>query len=357
MYYKLAVFIFMFSLSLLSVDYYVPVVASAEGAYGSQWQTSLAIFNAGHNDVTLNLSFIPTGEKGNISQKEIFLNAGECYYADDLLLELSAAGLGALKISAPEFAVSNLGIISKVYNQSENGRFGQAISILQENKILEAPQEYFLILPENEASERFNFGLFSIQNTQIKFQLLNQNGEMIGEVLKSYPFEHHEQYNQGYKNFFQTNQTGRVIKAIMTEGKAIIYGSQVDNQTNDGAFFLAQSLKSNEVPYLLGVDAGANGTLDYKDENKDNILDSPVVFNEGYPFDYVFMIKAKDIEGDPITFKILNAPKGMTLLSSTEGKIYYDPDKTDINKTINLEVELSDGLGKAIVIIPLQVNP
>lgn len=357
MYYKLAVFIFMFSLTMFSVDYYIPAVASAEGAYGSQWQTSLAIFNAGHNDVNLSLSFIPTGNEKSKNQMEIFLKAGEYYYSDDLLSELSASGLGALKISAPEFAISNLGIISKVYNQSENGRFGQAIPAMQENRVLEAPQEYFLILPENETSERFNFGLFSIKNTQIKFQLLNQNGEVIAEVLKSYPFEHHQQYNQGYKNFFQTDQSGKIIKAIMTEGKAIVYGSQVDNQTNDGAFFLAESLKSNEAPYLLGVDAGANGTLDLKDENKDNILDSPVVFNEGYPFDYVFVIKAEDIEGDPITFKILNAPEGMTLLSSTEGKIYYDPDKADINKTINLEVELSDGLGKTISIIPLQVNP
>lgn len=357
MIYKLAVFILMFSMSIFSVDWYVPVVASSDGAYGSKWRTSLAFYNAGHKDLSLNLFFIPTGSSKSSNEKEIYIRAGEYLYFDDILQEFMASGSGGLKISAPEYAASYLGIFSKIYNQSEDGRFGQSISALQENKIFQAPQEYFLVLPENEGSERFNFGLLSLENSTVKFQLLDQNGNMIKEIQKNYNQMHHEQYNKGYKEFFGTDQTGKIIKGILTDGKIILYGSQVDNKTNDGAFFLAQSLKSNEAPYLFGVDAGANGTLDIKDENGDNILDSPVVFSEGYPFDYVFLIKAKDVENDPVTIKLLNPPQGMYLLSSSEGKIYYDPDKADISKTINLEVELSDGLGKTNSIIPLQVNP
>lgn len=356
MIYKLFLMMF-FSSALFSVDWYVPVVAKAEGGYGSQWLTSLTLYNAGHKDFSLNLSFIPTGTSNVSNQKEIFLESGKYLYFDDILSEFSTQGGGALIISAPDFSASYLGIFAKVYNLTENGRYGQAVSVLQENRILEGPIEYFLILPKNEVDERFNFGLLSLKNSKIKFQLLDENGNIIKEIEKTYSPLYHIQYNQGYKEFFQTDQEGRIIKAILEEGKAVLYGSQVDNKTNDGSFQLAQNLKSNEPPYLEGVDAASNGTLDFKDQDGDNILDETMVFNEGYPFDYVFSIKARDPEGDPINFKVLNPPKGMVLLSSSEGKIYYDPDVSDMNKKINLEVELSDGLAKSICFIPLQVIP
>lgn len=355
--YKLFVLSMLLSAALISGQWYVPVVAKASGGYGSQWQTSLQIFNAGHKDITLQVSFIPTENKGSVSEKEIYVKSGESLYFDDLLSQFPVFGTGALKISAPDWGFSNLGFNLKVYNLSENGRFGQAIPVLQENRVLSAPLEYFLILPEMEDVERFNFGLFSLDNSSIKYQLLDQNANVIAEVNKTYTPSFHIQYNQGYKNFFQTDQQGKVIRAVVNQGKVILYGSQVDNRTNDGAFFLAQNLKSNEAPYLEGVDSGSNGTLDIKDADRDNVLDGPVVFSENYPFDYVFTIKAVDPEGDPVTIKLLNPPKGMVLLSSSEGKIYYDPDKSDVNKTINLEVELSDGLDKTISTIPLQVNP
>lgn len=354
--YKLLFLTLFLSTALMAGQWYVPVVAKTSGGYGSQWQTSLAIFNAGHKDISIQTTFIPSENKGSSVQKEIFVRSGEYLYFDDLLSEFSVFGSGALKIAGPDWAFSNLGFNVKVYNISENGRFGQAIEVLQENRILSAPLEYFLMLPENE-DERFNFGLFSLENSSVKFQLLDQNGNVVSEVTRTYTPFYHIQYNQGYKNFFGTEEKGSVIKAILSQGKVILYGSQVDNRTNDGAFFLAQNLKSNEAPYLEGVDLASNGTLDLKDENRDNILDNPVVFSENYPFDYVFSIKAIDPEGDPITYKLLNPPRGMVLLSSTEGKVYYDPDKGDVNKTINLEVELSDGLGKTISTIPLQVNP
>lgn len=354
--YKLFISVLLLSLALISGEWYVPVVAKAAGGYGSQWQTSLAIYNAGHKDISLQFSFIPTENNGNPAQKEIYIRSGESIYFDDFLSEFPVFGSGAVKISGPDWAFSNLGFNVKVYNISENGRFGQAINVLQGNRILQAPLEYFLILPENE-NERFNFGLLSLENSSIKFQLLDQNGIVISEVVKNYNPSYHIQYNQGYKNFFGTEESGKVIKAVVSQGKVILYGSQIDNRTNDGAFFLAENLKSNEAPYLEGVDAGSNGTLDLKDEDRDNVLDSPVVFSENYPFNYVFIIKAKDPEGDPVIIKLLNAPRGMVLLSSSEGKVYYDPDKGDVNKTINLEVELSDGLSKSIAVIPLQVNP
>jgi hypothetical protein len=355
--YKLLCFIMLFSLTLISADWYVPVVAKADGANGSHWQTSLALYNAGHKDFTATISFLPTGSGGSQNQKEFLIKAGEYLYFDDILSEFSVLGSGALKISAPDYSASNLGVVVKVYNLTENGRFGQGINVLQENRILDAPVEYFLILPENEDEERFNFGLLSLDNSSLKFQLLDRYGNLIKEVEKTYSPLFHIQYNQGYKDFFQTDQRGYVIKGILTEGKVILYGSQVDNKTNDGAFYLAQNLKSNEPPYLEGVDAASDGTIDFKDENMDNILDETIYFNEGYPFDYLFSIKAKDPEGDPVTFKILNPPKGMVLLSPQEGKIYYDPDKGDVNQRINLEVELNDGLGKSICQIPLQVIP
>ncbi len=356
MFYKLFLIFSILSLSLFSYDYYIPVVANTGGAMGSHWQTALTLYNSGNLNLNLNLKFVPTNNSSGIITKEISLSPKEYLSYENFLLEFSLEGSGALIISLPPEGLNKLGIQSRTYNFSENGNFGQQVPAIFENKVMEAPLELFLFLPIDEVKERYNFGIFSITNSKVLYQLLGQGGEVLGEVTRNYPPLYHIQYNGGYKNFFQTEAKGYLIKAILKEGKAIIYGSLIDNKTNDGSFFLAENLKENEPPYLLGIDASSDGTIDFRDENRDNILDTPIIFSEGFPFNYVFTILAKDLEGDPIKFKLLNPPQGMILLSETEGKVYYDPSKEDISKTINLEVELYDGLGKSHSIIPLQVE-
>ncbi len=356
MFYKLFLILSFLSLSLFGYDYYIPVVANTGGAMGSQWQSSLTLYNSGNLNLNLNLKLIPTKNSSAILAKEISLSPKEILSFENLLSEFSFEGSGSLVISVPQEGLNKLGIQSRIYNFSEEGNFGQQVPIIFENKAMEAPLELFLFLPLDEVRERYNFGIFSITNSKVLYQLLGQRGEILAEVTKNYQPLYHIQHNEGYRSFFQTDAKGYLIKAILQEGKVIIYGSLIDNKTNDGSFFLAENLKENEPPNLLGIDKGSDGTIDLKDENGDNILDSPIVFYEGYPFNYVFTILGKDLEGDPIKFKLLNPPQGMHLLSESEGKVYYDPSKDDISKTINLEVELYDGLGKTHSIIPLQVE-
>jgi hypothetical protein len=166
-----------------------------------------------------------------------------------------------------------------------------------------------------------------------------------------------EQYNGGVQSFFGTDQQGRVIRAVLTSGRAVIYGSRVDNGTNDGAFVLAQALRSNQPPVFLGIDASSDGDLDFLDADGDLTLDSPIPISLSFLFNYPFTVSAQDPEGDPLTFTLRNAPKGMTLLSETAGTVFYAPSPTDLGKTINLEVEISDGFGATAVLVPLQIMP
>lgn len=333
----------------------IPVVAKAGGAYGSTWQSDLTLFNAGKKAVDVTLSYQPTGHAGNAVVRTTTVQPGAVFAEDDILGWFGLQGSGSLTLAYADEAKTSLGVTSRTYASTEAGSFGQSVPAVPADQAVAAGAELFLVLPSHPEAERFNFGIASIEASTVAWQLVAADGSVAAQVDKTYAAGAQEQYN-GTDAFFGAGG-GRLVKAVLTQGKAIIYGSRVDNGTNDGSFLLAQKLQSNQAPLLLGVDAASNGSLDYRDADGDNLLDSPIPFSTSFLFNYLFTISARDPEGDPLTFRLVNPPTGMMLTDDQAGTVYYAPSKQDINKTIQLSVEISDGFTTTIATLPLQITP
>ena len=335
----------------------IPVVAKAGGGYGSVWQSDLTLYNAGHAAVDVTLDYLPAAGTGPNAQRTLTLSPGEMFDQADVLGWLGREGVGSLTVTCPDEARTSLGLTSRTYAVTEAGTFGQAVPAVPSAQAASANSELYLWLPSGGSAERFNFGIRTLDSSAVDWQLLASDGAPIAQVSKTYAGPVLEQYTMGVQSFFGTEQAGRVIRAVLTSGRAVIYGSRVDNGTNDGAFYLAQALRSNQPPVFLGIDASSDGDLDFLDANGDNIIDSPIPISLSFLFNYPFTISARDPEGDPLTFSLQNAPKGMTLLSDSAGTVFYAPSPTDVGKTINLEVKITDGFGDTIVLVPLQITP
>lgn len=335
----------------------IPVVAKASGGYGSVWQSDLTLYNAGHAAVDVTLDYLPAAGTGPTAQRTFTISPGEMFEKADLLGWLGREGTGSLTVTCPDEARTALGVASRTYAVTETGTFGQAVPAVPSAQVVSANSELYLWLPPDGSAERFNFGIRTLESAAVDWQLLASDGSPIAQVSKTYAGPVFEQYTVGVQSFFGTDQEGRVIRAVLTSGRAVIYGSRVDNGTNDGAFFLAQALRSNQPPVFMGIDASSDGDLDFLDANGDNILDSPIPISVSFLFNYAFTISARDPEGDPLTFSLQNAPKGMTLLSETAGTVFYAPSPTDLGKTIHMEVKISDGFGDTIILVPLQITP
>ena len=333
----------------------IPVVAKAPGAYGSTWQSDLTLYNAGQKALSVTLAYQPSGTGGETVTRSAMLPAGAVFAEDDIVGWLGQQGSGSLTLKYSDEAKPSLGITSRTYTATETGTFGQGIPAIPADQIVAAGAELFLVLPAHPEKERFNFGVTTPGDASVTWQLLAADGTVIAQVDKTYAGRVQEQYN-GAEAFFSAGG-GRLVKAVLTAGRAIIYGSRVDNGTNDGSFVLAQKLQSNQAPVLLGVDAANNGTMDYRDADADNTLDTPIPFSTSFLFNYIFTIAARDPEGEPLTFHLVNPPAGMVLTDEHAGMVYYAPSRQDINKTIPLSVEISDGFTTTTAILPLQITP
>jgi hypothetical protein len=287
----------------------------------------------------------------------VTLGPGGLFDQSDILGWFGQQGSGSLTITCGDEARTALGAVSRTYAVTETGTFGQAVPAVPAALVPTGKAELFLVLPGDPVKERFNFGIRTLGAAAVTWQYLAADGTVLGEAAKAYSGPMLEQYNQGAKSFFGSDADGRIVKAVLESGQALIYGSRIDNGTNDGSFMEAQPLKSNQAPLFLGVDAANDGSLDFTDADGDNVLDSPIPCSTSFLFNYAFTIVAQDPEGDPITFTLKNPPTGMTLTSSGNGSVYYAPSRQDINKTVQLQVDISDGYSVTAVILPLKITP
>jgi hypothetical protein len=333
----------------------IPVVAKAGGAYGSTWQSDLTVLNAGRSAVDLTLTYQPAGHAGNAMVRTAAVQPGAVFSQADILGWFGVQGSGSLTLGHDDGARTAIGVTSRTYTTGEAGSFGQSVPAVPADQAVSAGAELFLVLPADPAKERFNFGIAVLEDAQVAWQLLGPDGGVLAQVDKSYPAGMQEQYN-GPDAFFGA-AGGSLVKAVLSEGKVVVYGSRVDNGTNDGSFVLAPKLQSNQAPRFLGVDASSNGSLDYSDADGDNVLETPIPFSTSFLFNFLFTVVAQDAEGDPLTFRLVNPPAGMTLTDEHAGSIYYAPSKQDVNKTIQLKVEISDGFTATVATIPMQITP
>ncbi|HEV7921220.1 MAG TPA: hypothetical protein VGR02_10580 [Thermoanaerobaculia bacterium] len=117
--------------------YIIPVSGLAPGAFGTQWQTQLSIFNPQlDHSLRVSMTFIPTGGKQG---KEAFVDipANAVYLTDNVLKDVfNTTGTGSLLVATfpednptvPNAVLDRAFLVtSNTFNNSRNGTFGQTI--------------------------------------------------------------------------------------------------------------------------------------------------------------------------------------------------------------------------------------
>jgi hypothetical protein len=117
--------------------YVIPVSGLAAGAFNTQWQTQLSIFNPQlDHALRVSMTFIPTGgARGKEAFVDIPPNAS--YLTDNVLKDVfNTAGTGSMLIATfpednpgvPNFVLDRAFLVSSnTFNNSKNGTFGQTI--------------------------------------------------------------------------------------------------------------------------------------------------------------------------------------------------------------------------------------
>jgi hypothetical protein len=214
-------------------------VGHGSGHGGSQWRTTLWVYNPSASDIEIKLAFMPR----NKASVAYVLAAGETRRFDDVVATVfSTTGYGAIRVTADDPVV----VSSRIYNQS-----GSDPSDTQGQLFNGLPDTFAIGLGEStdvigvnqwsDGAFRYNFGIvnISVQPVTVQVTLLDSDGTTLG--ARAYSLDEWQAIQVGLADIgagSMPTDNGRLhFEVTDGEGRALAFGSGVANTSQDPTTF------------------------------------------------------------------------------------------------------------------------
>jgi hypothetical protein len=328
----------------------IPAAGTGPGLNQSQWQSEVTVHNAAPRAATISLSFhFGISVFGPV---ELTVMPRQTVSIDDIArTEFNLeSGTGAIVIQAEPRDARSLAITSRTFNTSPEAEFGQDIPAIDILDAATAGEIAALTGPSDAAGNRFNFGLFAVEPTTIRWELLRSNGTVAVSTEIAYAAGQHQQYTNGVPTVFgvalQSNDT---VHARVVSGSALVYGSIV-NATGDPFYIPGIRVRDDIVIQFLGVDLNENGAVDLFDADGDGELDTPIQIKTSL-FPAYFRVVALGEFGEAVELEIVSSTANAALLDSDTVRIIATGDLA--GKTGELVVRATSGDSSTLLRIPM----
>ncbi|MEN8164526.1 MAG: hypothetical protein ABFS37_10390, partial [Acidobacteriota bacterium] len=241
--------------SMAANDLVIPVVGRGPGAAGTEWVTSVEIFNTGVREAQVALYFNQSGLDNTTpsASAQALIPARSVLVVEDLLLETfeTEAAIGSVDLIASENIIAHSYITN---TGSAVGTFGQKVPAVPANWGLgddEAPGlepnadiAYLFALVENDVF-RTNVGICNVSGVVLEVDLSAFDGTSpVGNPIRLTlpPFSHH-QINRVLSAIDAADHSSglrlNVSAAPGSNARFIAYSSRVDNDSGDAVFQIA----------------------------------------------------------------------------------------------------------------------
>ncbi len=241
--------------SRAAIDLVVPVVGRGPGAAGTQWVTSLEVFNTGVQEAQVALYFNLTRADNTTPavSAQAVIPARAMLLVDDLLLETfnTEAAIGSVDLIASELIIAHANI-SNI--GGDGGSYGQKVPAVPAAWGLgddEAPGlepnadiAYLFAVVENDFF-RTNAGVCNLSGFALEVDVAAFDGTSpVGNIIRlALPPFSHVQVNQVLNALDAAgNHSGLRLNVTAAEGSAgrfLAYSSRVDNVSGDAIFQIA----------------------------------------------------------------------------------------------------------------------
>lgn len=225
--------------SVPSSGYIIPASALAYGAFGSRWVTDLKITNPLNKDISFRMYFLPTQtDNSNAISGDFVLGSFNTLSIPNILNTLfgMTEGIGAILIS-PFEELSELLIISRTYNLTENGTYGQFIKGYPLTGFLGKDEKSYLLGLQKDVRMRTNVGFNSLyEGAKLKLSLYNGNGEFLASKEINLKVNSHYQINDIFNELNVQGHSNSYAVIEVSSGKVFSYASVVNNQSSDPVF-------------------------------------------------------------------------------------------------------------------------
>jgi hypothetical protein len=346
-----AVFATLLPLAASATTLVIPASGTGPGANDSHWQTELTLHNTSASAIAATLTFHDAlGSAGTSSV--IVAPRATVAIADVVASRFGrTAATGAIEVTFDSAFAQKLTVSSRTFNKSASGEFGQDIPAVDQSSLPDAGSTIVLSGPSSATDSRFNFGVYADSAATIQWDLVRADGTIAASREISYAAGKQTQYNQpafGISALFNiASQNNDTVDAIVTSGRAIAYGSAVNNASGDPTYVPGLIALPDTRINFLGVAFGDSHIINVPDANHDGVLDRSLDVPTGtWPVSFRLVVNSTT----PATFELLNAPPQLRFFD-TQGGLTFWPDASSAGTTLNVKVRvIADGVTEIITI-------
>jgi hypothetical protein len=348
-----AVFATLLPLAAGATTLVIPASGTGPGANDSHWQTELTLHNLSASPISATLTFHDVLGAAGTSSVTVAPRATVAI-ADVVASRFGReAATGAIEVAFDSAFAQKLTVSSRTFNKSAAGEFGQDIPAVDQSNIPEAGSTVVLSGPSSATDARFNFGLYADKASTIQWDLVRADGTIAASKELTYAAGTQAQYNFGVSALFNTDsQDNDTVHAIVTSGRAIAYGSVVNNISGDPTYVPGILARADSRINFAGIAFGDSTSVSVPDANHDGVLDRSIDVQTGsWPINFRIIVNSTT----PATFELLNAPPQLRFYDAQGGLTWW-PDAASSGTTLNLKVRVTaDGVTE-IITIPFNLH-
>ena len=214
----------------------VPAAANAEGSGGSFFVTTVDVHNAGSASAAFRFLWLPRDTDNSLPRESALfrLEPGEAQRFHNLLADVYgvADAVGAAAVLSDS---EDLQVMSRTFNQTANGTFGQSFPGVAARDLIPAgTRARVLFLTENGAF-RSNLGLVNGVPSPItvQWELFAADGSSLGTGARELPAWGNLQLNRVLTDFAPIEAAYADVWTTTTGGAFTCYGSVLDENSSD----------------------------------------------------------------------------------------------------------------------------
>ena len=347
-----AIIVTLLPLAASATTLVIPASGTGPGANASHWQTELTLHNTSVSTIQATLTFHDALGAGGTATVSVAPRA-TLAIADVVASRFGReSATGAIEITFDSAFAKKLTVSSRTFNRLANGEFGQDIPAVDQENAPAAGDVIVLSGPSSATDAHFNFGIYAINASTVRWDLVRADGSIATTKEVSYLAGTQAQYNTGVSTFLNASAADNdTVHAVVTSGNAVAYGSIINNVSGDPSY-VPGVIARNDTRINFGVDFGANGTVDVADADHDGILDHSIDVQTG-TFPVAFRVAVTS--ATPATFELLNAPDGLRFFD-TNGGLFWQPNASSGGTTLNLQIRVTADGATDIITIPVNIR-
>lgn len=209
-------------------DAIVPVVGSTRGQSNANFKTELQLTNATDGPMA---GFLFLRPQGAVRRYELEPHTTLSFA--DIVADLGVSGLGSLDILVERGQLPV--IVARAYDDQPTGTTGATVPAVPATSILTRTDAAALIAPRDLTRYRFNAGVRALDGgATLELIVRSQAGVERNRRVVAFPAHHFEQQPANVLAGIAL-EANDAIEISLLAGAAIVYGSTIDNVTNDSS--------------------------------------------------------------------------------------------------------------------------